>query len=102
MNNLLKFISTTTLALVSGVALAHSGHGDTLVHAVLHMIETNGLAILVLFVALVASLLLRYKKQSKQSQALQKLPLVKQEEASDNVHVTSLSSQNTDFKGPRP
>lgn len=41
------------LMMMPGIAVAHSGHGNTPVHALIHMFEDNGLLIgLILLVAL--------------------------------------------------
>jgi len=37
-------------------ALAHPGHGDTVVHAVLHMLQTNGIWLGVMILAALAML----------------------------------------------
>lgn len=49
--------------LVSGVAMAHDGHGNTPWHAVLHMLEDNGGILLLALVLMVALLVVRARKQ---------------------------------------
>lgn len=44
-------------------ALAHDGHGNTPLHALMHMLEQNGVAIGLLLVAGVGTLVWRARKQ---------------------------------------
>jgi xanthine/uracil permease len=49
-------------AFILSPAMAHPDHGDTPLHAVLHMFEENGLWIGLLFVIVIASLIRRAKQ----------------------------------------
>jgi|GEM_PF-1153255 len=64
MKRIFQLVLLLCAALFATQSLAHEGHGDTVVHAVMHMIETNGLWILVALVAAVVTLLVHYKKST--------------------------------------
>ena len=59
----LKWMLAVGLASMPLFALAHDEHGNTPLHAVLHMLEENGVWILLLFVVILYSLV-RSKRQS--------------------------------------
>ena len=57
-------IALFTLGLTSStVAQAHDGHVNTPWHAFLHMVEHNGIPLLIAFVVMVGILLLRVRNQ---------------------------------------
>lgn len=60
------FALTTTTRSV----MAHDGHGNTPLHAVMHMIEQNGLPILLVFIVTMALLVIRSRRQKSGSRVL--------------------------------
>jgi len=62
-------ISVVVIALISLTtpAAAHSGHGNTLIHAVMHFFESNGAAAIALLLALfmAAATLISWLSQKK-------------------------------------
>lgn len=48
-------------------AMAHEGHSDTVIHAVLHLIEDSGVFLLLLFIAVLAALVLRHHGQASKA-----------------------------------
>jgi len=64
-------IAFAALALtISATAYAHDGHVNTLWHALLHMIEDNGVPLLIAFIVIVGVLLSRSRKQRATDRAL--------------------------------
>jgi hypothetical protein len=63
----LSLLVAVALAGTPMSVLAHDGHGNSIWHAVLHMIEDNGLLLAIAFVAIVASLRWRAKLRSRSS-----------------------------------
>lgn len=65
-----RIFSVTMGVSLSGAVYAHEGHGNTPLHAVLHMLEENGIVLLLALVMMVALLLWRAKKQRLMSGSL--------------------------------
>jgi len=70
--SILRHVFTTAALAVPLTAFAHDGHGNTPLHAVLHMLEQNGAVIGLMLVLGVGSLLWRaQQKRASQKRALQ-------------------------------
>jgi hypothetical protein len=52
-------LMAAALFLMSSTAQAHDGHGNSIVHAVLHMAQDNGIVLGLVFLGVVLSLLYR-------------------------------------------
>lgn len=55
------------LAMLPWVARAHDGHTDSVLHAVLHLLEDGGLFLLLVFLAVLAGLILRQRAHQPKS-----------------------------------
>ena len=60
---LARFALMALALATSGIAHAHDGHVNTPWHAFLHMIEHNGVPLLIAFVVIVGVLLSRVRRQ---------------------------------------
>lgn len=66
---------------VSGVALAHDGHGNTPWHAVLHMLEDSGAILLLALILMVALLVLRARKQRGTTTTMMQTKIIRSNQA---------------------
>ena len=60
---ILRNVFTTVASALPLTAFAHDGHGNTPLHAILHMIEQNGLAIGLMLVVGVGTLIWRAQQK---------------------------------------